>query len=106
MIIYIQERNKVLNTLEKEEISKINIDKTLNINCVNKNKPCTACREKPASCREKPAPCREKPAPCRVKPCISCTHARFNLQNIRKFYINLLHFINYLNADITAMKIV
>ena len=44
MIIYItvesnciQELNKVLNALEREEISKINIDKTLNINCVNKN---------------------------------------------------------------------
>ena len=48
MIIYItvesnciQERNKVLNTLEREEINKINIEKTLNINGVNKNKPCT-----------------------------------------------------------------
>ena len=48
MIIYItvesnciQERNKVLNTLESKEISKIHIDKTLNIKSVNKNKPCT-----------------------------------------------------------------
>ena len=33
--------NHVLNALEREEINKIDIDKTLNIKSVNKNEPCT-----------------------------------------------------------------
>ena len=70
--------NRVLNALEREEISKIDINKTLNINCVNKKQ----------TLHIYPAPCREKPAhPAR--------RAAFILQNIRKFYMNSLHFINY-----------
>ena len=37
-------------------------------------------------------------------PAYPACHAGFNLQNKRKFYINSLHFINYLIADIIAIK--